>query len=174
MKTFRISLAVIAILCMAAAAPAQTTQPTTRPSAVPAEDVLNRMLKPANQAPQPLQPIVLPPPTDKTTGTGAIAPAALPLHLIREGSFGVDRTGRLTKSADGAQSEFTFDSDGRAMQDPPLVIVPNLKLEQMEQAVNQSNRDLKFRVTGMLTEYHGRNYVLLEKVVVIPEVVQQF
>jgi hypothetical protein len=44
----------------------------------------------------------------------------------------------------------------------------------MENAVNGSNRDLKFRITGMVTEYKGRNYILLEKVVVVPDVTQKF
>ena len=55
-----------------------------------------------------------------------------------------------------------------------MIILPNLKLELMEQAVSNSNRDLKFRVTGMITEYHNRNYLLLERVVVVPDIVQQF
>ena len=45
---------------------------------------------------------------------------------------------------------------------------------QMENAVQGSNRDIRFRVTGMVTEYKGRNYILLDKVVVVPDVVQQF
>jgi hypothetical protein len=96
------------------------------------------------------------------------------MPVIREGSFIVDRTGRLTKSPDGQQFEFHFESDGRAMKDPPVVIIPNLKLMAMENAVNGSNRDLKFRITGMVTEYKGRNYILLEKVVVVPDVTQKF
>jgi hypothetical protein len=60
------------------------------------------------------------------------------------------------------------------MQDPPVVILPNLKLMGMEQAVKNSSRDLKFSITGMVTEYNGRNYVLLEKVVVVPDAQQQF
>ena len=44
----------------------------------------------------------------------------------------------------------------------------------MEEAVKGANKDLRFRISGMVTEYRGRNYVLLEKVVVMPEAVQQF
>ena len=91
------------------------------------------------------------------------------MSVMRQGSFVVDRTGRLTRSGDGQQYEFTFDADGKSMKDPPVVILPNLKLMAMENAVSGSNRDLRFRITGMVTEYRGRNYVLLEKVVVVPE-----
>jgi hypothetical protein len=31
---------------------------------------------------------------------------------------------------------------------------------------------LHFRITGMVTEYKGRNYVLLDKVVVVPDSTQ--
>ena len=44
----------------------------------------------------------------------------------------------------------------------------------MEDAVQGANRDLRFRATGMVTEYRGRNYILLEKVVVVPEATQQY
>ncbi|MBV8780896.1 MAG: hypothetical protein JO353_05805 [Phycisphaerae bacterium] len=154
-----------------AAAQSPATAPSNSPDAS-ASDMLDRMLKPAGQAPAPLQPITYPAQTNQATA--AVAPGATTQPTVREGTFVVDRTGRLSKSADGQQVIFTFDSDGRAMQDPPLIILPNLKLEVMEQAVAGSNRDLRFRVTGMLTEYRNHNYLLLDKVVVIPDVVQQF
>jgi hypothetical protein len=70
--------------------------------------------------------------------------------------------------------EFTFESDGQNMQDPPMILLENLKLMAMENAVNGANTDLKFRVTGPVTEYKGRNYLLLEKVSVVPTALQQF
>ena len=70
--------------------------------------------------------------------------------------------------------EFTFDSDGKTMKDPPLVVLPNLKLMAMENAVTGSSRDLRFRISGTVTEYKGRNYILLDKVVVVPDLDQQF
>jgi hypothetical protein len=114
-----------------------------------------------------------PPETDATSGKGAVKPGAPAVTVLREGTYLVDRVGRLTRSADGATAEFSFESDGAALQDPPVVIIPNLKLMAMEDAANAINRDLRFRVTGMVTEYRGRNYVLLEKVVVVPDVTQQ-
>jgi hypothetical protein len=159
---------------------AQTTQPATRPSSalLPADQMLNQMLKPSAvgspAGAQPLLPVQNPPVVDATSGPGAVAPGAQPITVLREGTFLVDRTGRLTRAGEGQQWEFTFEADGRAMQDPPVVILPNLKLMAMEQAAKSANRDLRFRITGMVTEYNGRNYVLLEKVVVVPEVTQQF
>ena len=177
-------IAVIAALFCASAAlgqPKPATQPTTRPATrptggqnVPASQLLDSLLKPAASSAQPLQPIKDAPQTDASTGKAAVAPGAPQLTLMREGSYVVDRTGRLTRSSDGSTAEFTFDSDGKALKDPPLIILPNLKLMQMESAVTGSSRDIRFRVTGMVTEYKSRNYLLLEKAVVVPDVVQQF
>jgi hypothetical protein len=109
---------------------------------------------------------------DATSGAAAVTPGAPTMPLLREGTFIVDRTGRLTRAADNTP-EFRFDSDGRTLRDPPLVILANSKLMQMEEELRSSNRDLRFRVTGIVTEYRGRNGILLEKVVVIPDVIQQ-
>lgn len=177
MNVRRILIAVAGALlsCFSASAqPAPSTQPTTRPAIVPAEDMLSKMLKPtANGGAQPLKPLPDLPHLDQTTGK-TVAPAAPVMNLRREGDYISDRTGRLTKGADGQSMELTFDADARAMQDPPMVIVPNLKLMQMENAVSGSSRDLRFRVTGMITEYKSRNYILLEKVSVVPDSIDQF
>jgi hypothetical protein len=171
---------VTAPLALAQGAPAPaTTRPTTRPTTsgvkpLPPGQILDSLLAPPPTAGQVLQPIPEGPVTDATSGAGAVAPGAPQLTLMREGTYVVDRTGRLTKSADGTSSELTFDTDAKTLRDPPMVILPSLKLMQMENAVQNSNRDLKFKVTGMVTEYKGRNYILLEKVVVVPQVLQQF
>jgi hypothetical protein len=144
---------------------AQTTQPVE-----PARDVLSDMLRPTGQTnARPLQPAGGAPAVDATSGTGAIAPGAPQLNVMREGSYIVDRVGRLTKSSEGQGWEFMFEADGQALKDPPVVVLPNLKLMLMEDQLKETRRDLKFRVTGMVTEYRGRNYVLLEKVVVVSE-----
>lgn len=165
---------IVAMALLACPAWGQTTQPATRPAARSAEEVLGDLLRPSRSAAQPLQPVASGTMTDRTTGPGAVAPGAATMNVLREGTYIVDRVGRLNHAADGQQWEFVFESDGRAMQDPPLVILPNLKLMEMEKAVNSLSRDLRFRVTGMLTEYRGRNYILLEKAVVVPEALQQF
>jgi hypothetical protein len=179
MKSRTILTAVLLTLGVASLASAQGTpatrpagKPTTRP--LPAGSLLDSMLKPAPNAGAPLQPVPDAPRIDMSSGTASVKPAAPKVNLIREGSFIVDRAGRLTKSADGQNMEFTFDSDGRTLQDPPLVILPNLNLMSMEDAVSAGSRDLKFRVTGVITEYHGRNYILLDKVVVVPDATTNF
>ena len=144
---------------------------TTSPSG-DSNDILDRMLKPANPDAKPLTMITAPVPMNQDP-TPAVAPNVLARPVMREGTPMVDRTGRLSKTSDN-QAVFTFDADGRALSDPPLIILPNMKLEMLEQDKGGSNRDLRFRVTGSVTEYHNHNYLLLDKVVVIPDVVQQF
>jgi hypothetical protein len=157
--------AAFAVVAMTASlALSQTTQPAA------AKDVLDSMLKPdGNNAARPLQPITGAPVIDSSTGGTAVAPGAPQIAVLREGSYVVDRVGRLSKAADGASWEFTFESDGRAMKDPPLKVLPNLKLQMMEDQLRDFRRDLKFRVTGLITEFRGRNHVLFEKVVVLSD-----
>jgi hypothetical protein len=167
----KLSCALILGLSAVAFADGPATQPA---KPMTPDQMLSKMLKPAATQAQPLPSPNTPPATDATSGRGATAPGAPAVKLRREGSFLVDEVGRLSRSADGQQMEFVFETDGKAMKDPPVVILPSLKLMAMESAVKGASRDLKFRISGMVTEYNGRNYVLLEKVVVVPDAVQQF
>jgi hypothetical protein len=178
----------LAPLAAPSLASAQQAGPSTRPASAPAtrpapgspqamsaDQMLSQMLRPGpTTAPRPLQVPNDQPAIDKTSGSGAMKPQAPPVSVLREGTFVPDRVGRLTRSADGSQAEFTFESDGKALRDPPIIILPSLKLMAMENAVAGANRDFRFRVSGTVTEYKGRNYILLEKVEVIPDVAQQF
>jgi len=158
-------VALLLVLGIAIQTMAQTARPTTRPSEPANPDLmLRQLLSPARPSAKPLEPVQYEPQQDVTSKT-AIAPRVEPQNLVREGSFIFERAWRLTRTADG-QFEFTFESDGSALKDPPMIILPNLKLTVMETAVKTSGRDLKFNVSGMVTEYNGRNYILLEKVVV--------
>jgi hypothetical protein len=171
----------IVILLLSALTGLAQTGPTTQPARQPgdslkslsADQVLDQMLKPTTNLSRPLEPIPDKPMRDTSGGRAAVKPDAPVANLRREGTFVIDSLGRLTRTRNG-QSELTFESDGKTLKDPPMLILPNLKLMQMEDSVSGSNRDLKFRVTGMVTEYRGRNYILLEKAVVVPDVTQQF
>ena len=156
-----------------------TRGPTSAPApAQSADEVLGQMLRPRRQGQQKELTYNEPPAVDRTSGDGAVKPNAPVVTVMREGTPIVNRIGRLTLGGTGTnnarQAEFTFDADGQALRDPPLVILPNLKLMAMEDAVRGASRDLRFRVSGMVTEYRGRNYVLLEKVTVVQDVTQQF
>jgi hypothetical protein len=153
-----------------AAPPAPATREAPQPSA---DEVLGQMLKPRRTGNERELTVTDPPGVDRTSGRGAVVPNAPVVNVLREGSPIVNRVGRLTPTADGSAAEFTFESDGQALRDPPLLILPNLKLMLMEDSVRNANRDLRFRVTGIVTEYRGRNYLLLEKVSVLNPATQQ-
>lgn len=172
-RAILISVLVSSVAIAADEQTSPTTQPSTQPAQMPADRLLDQMLRSSGPAARPLQPIANPPVIDQSSGA-AVAPNAPQVALIREGDYIRDRTGRLQKSGDGQLYEFIFDADARAMQDPPVLILPNLKLMAMENAVASSTADLRFRITGPVTEYKGRNYVLLEKVFFITESKQQF
>jgi hypothetical protein len=134
------------------------------------------MLKPRRQGQEQELTINEPPAIDKTSGDAATKPHAPVVTVMREGTPLVNRVGRLTpvSEANGSHAEFTFEADGLALRDPPLIILPNLRLMAMEDAVRAASRDLRFRVSGVVTEYRGRNYLLLEKVTVVQDINQQF
>ena len=175
----KLATVVFVAISFSAACFGQASGPTTQPAApsdgslkvLSGDQVLDQMLKPPANAVKPLQPVSDRSATDKTSGSGAVTPNAPKVPLLREGTYVFDRTARLTRTTNG-QSELTFDSDGKALRDPPMIILPNLKLQQMEDQVSAANRDLKFRVTGMVTEYRGRNYILLERAVALDPAVQ--
>lgn len=127
--------------------------------------MLRQLIAPARPALQPLQPA--PDPPDKNKAATSVAPGATGLTLRREGDFIVDRVARLNTTADG-QKELVFEADGRFMQDPPMIVLPSLNLMVLEGAIKKASRDLRFRISGQVTEYNGRNYILVSKVVVEP------
>jgi hypothetical protein len=178
-------LLVVAAMLSAGAMMGQPGSSTTRPSSGPTtrprgsvnapspEQLMNSMLKPPGETGRVLVPLPDPPKIDAATGK-TVAPNPPQPTLMREGSPILDRTGRLTKSADGQTSEFTFDADGKNMQDPPLIILPNLTLMSMENLVTSTSKDVKFRVSGTVTEYKGRNYILIDKATAVHDTTQQF
>ena len=154
------------------------TRPTTRPASQdPADAVLDRLLgeqpAPTTQSPgeERLDGGGMGGATDRSSGSGpdAVAPNTRPQRLVREGTFVVDRAGRVRPSRDGRGLEFVFAADGAnpaAAADPPMVLVPNLNLMAIESGL-RDDPDRRFRVTGRVTEYRGRNHLVLEKVVVV-------
>ena len=113
--------------------------------------------------------------TDRKSGGGAVKPNAPAVNLLRRGDLPRRPRRRGSPAPDGKQFEFTFDADGRALRDPPLILLPGQKLAALENAAAAADaRDHRYRVSGVVTEYRGRNYLLPDKVIVIPDIAQQF
>lgn len=153
-----------------------TTQPATTPTTRPdtADDVLDRLLAPTTR---PAQSAPALPPQDRSgapnnaTGLGAaaVAPDTPRQPLVAEGTYVVDRLVRARPSVDRRGLELVFVADGEAPEaavEPPMLAAPNLNLMSLEAAIREEPERL-FRVTGRVTEYRGRNYLLLEKVVFV-------
>ncbi|MGD0461846.1 MAG: hypothetical protein ABSB74_05090 [Tepidisphaeraceae bacterium] len=145
--------------------------PASQQGPVSADQMLSDMLAASSQ-PAGLPPPSAEPSADRASGSGALPPKAPLVNVLRERSQVFDRVARLSRSPDGIQEQITLESDGTALQDPPLILLPNLKLVALEGAA--ADRDARFRVTGMVTEYRGRNYILLQKVVVMSDSDRQF
>jgi hypothetical protein len=153
--------------------PAAPPAPTTRPGDRSAEEMLRQMLQPQGEGARPLRPAPeAAPAVDATSGDAAVAPFATPQAVLREGTLLLDRVGRLTRAQDGGGFELTLDSDGRALADAPLRLLANRSLMQLEDRVQSSYRDLRLRVSGEVTEYRGRNYLLLQRWSAVPDVAE--
>ena len=132
------------------------------------------MLQPRGDAAEPLQPA-----GNVPTGVDEAAPAPAPetpsatgRPLVREGTPLLDRIGRLTPSADGTSFQINFESDGRTLSEPPMTLLPNRRLMELESRLRTSYRDLKLSVSGEVTEYRGKNYLLLSRWSIVPDIVQ--
>src|SRR5690606_20450572 len=103
-SSMRITYSLFIIVALAVAAPWLIAQENAEP--LPADQMLDRMLQPGQgeRAIQPTEPDAA---VDRTSGSGAPAPGAPQVTVLREGSYIVDRLGRLTPSPDGQQMEFT-------------------------------------------------------------------
>lgn len=158
-----------AVLAVGYAATVGGQTPATRPAAPSADDQMARLLAPQQPAGDRRLPGVTPGGPDRSGGAAAVAPGAPAVQLVREGTHRPPRTARLDHTSDGNTAVLTFDADGRAMRDPPMIVLPNLALEQMENVQKGQSRDTRFRVSGTITEYRGRNYILIDSATAVPD-----
>ena len=138
------------------AAPEQPTQ----------ETILEELLKdrPTNA---PISPTV-PGQSPESAEAGTTEPAETEPsagYLLPDGYIISKRMGRLVR--EGTWWVFAFESDGKAMQDPPMRLLPCKWLEHMESASAGSTRSVRFIVTGRVTAYRGMNYLLCENVLIV-------
>ncbi|HVP11521.1 MAG TPA: hypothetical protein VMV94_10080 [Phycisphaerae bacterium] len=87
--------------------------------------------------------------------------------LMPDGYRIVDRPGRLTREGD--YWIFSFESRGRGETELPIRLLPNRLLEDMEMASSAGSKEVVFVVSGEVTEYHGVNYLLIQKLLTRPD-----
>jgi len=69
------------------------------------------------------------------------------------------RRGWMVREAGGAWS-FVFAADASGLEDPPMILLPCRMLEDMQRHARRSGPDQPLLVTGRVTRYHGRHYLL--------------
>ena len=145
-----------AIIPPAATAPnvAGGTVPATQTS----DSTLQELLHPAPigtpRVPLSASPLVVP-------AAPGVAPDQQPVVRLREGQNVWNRVGRLVKDEKTGQWMFTFDADGKEMKDPPVGLLPCRMLMAMEKASEDGAKSVRFRISGEVTEYHGKNYMIV-------------
>lgn len=80
--------------------------------------------------------------------------------LLPEGTFIVNRRGRLMRSPDGGHVLFVFEADDEAAPEAPMILQPCRKLEDMEDYVEKHGDQTTFRLSGQVHTYRGANYLL--------------
>ena len=144
-------------------ATAPATHPATQPATASrpsADAALSNLLKTPTAAPV-VPPATLPSAPEVVPAATGAAPTQPAVNRLREGQPIWNRVGRLVKDDAGHGYMFAFDADGKAMQDPPMALLPCRMLEQMEAASDLGTKPVKFRVSGQVTEYHSKNYLLV-------------
>lgn len=144
-------------------------EPPREPSAA---DILKALTRPEDAPPKPL---ILPSQQGQTVRRKDVDPGSLPPNavvpmaprLYPDGFRIVDRPGRLTREGD--YYVFAFESRGRGEPEMPIRLLPNRLLEDMEIVTAGGTRPVVFQISGELTEYHGANYLLVQKLLTRPE-----
>jgi len=133
-----------------------TSQPTTQPSArrTPEQARILEGLLTARDRPAPIKPTPQPP--------SAHTPAApaQPEGLRVEGTFIVERPGRLTRQS--GRSVFTFNPSDGPKKPVSMLILENQLLEIMEREAAAGFSE--FIISAEVTTYRSQNYLLIRKV----------
>jgi hypothetical protein len=154
----------------AAPAPAPTTGPASRPTSKPAAkhqasslDVLKSLL--AEDVARPVLLNTAPPPI---MAAPSVAPGAdKPLAGGRE-AFVIDRVVRIVPEDVGPWWAARFESDN-TLEDPPMKLLPCAHLEKAqgdEARKRPGAPTLVFRVSGLVTQYKGEQYLLVQKLLI--------
>ncbi len=167
----------------------QSTSPTTQPAAEPKNEaekkpapeiepprepspteILKELSRQSDAAPRP----VIPPSRPGQTVRKEVDASSLPPNaivpptpkLFPDGYRIVDRPGRLTREGD--YYTFSFESRGQGTPELPIRLLPNRLLEDMEIVSEGGTKPVVYLISGELTEYHGVNYLLIQKLLTKP------
>ncbi|MEM6751217.1 MAG: hypothetical protein AAF612_12190, partial [Planctomycetota bacterium] len=95
-----------------------------------------------------------------------VAPGQDPPKLLPEGTFIVERAGRIAQTSDGSASLFVFEADDADAPEAPMILMPCGVLESMEDLTHRRDDQAVFLVSGRVHTYRGANYLLPMKMTV--------
>jgi len=84
--------------------------------------------------------------------------------IWKDGYTVINREGRIYYDVEQQEWLFAFEANANSIAEPPVVILPSKMLEVMEKTTIGTGRNVKFRVTGQITKYNRRNYLLMRYV----------
>lgn len=150
-----------------AAPPAKVAPPAKKPApppskAAPAKAAAPGEKEPIVTPPEPLPDVEIPPIPEVKDDPFKPGPRPVrprPADVIEEGKRLFSREGRLEMDPVG-RSMFVFDSG-----DKPMWLLESTWREYLEKVTDQGKKKAHWRVSGIVTIYGGRNYLLLTKVV---------
>ena len=107
--------------------------------------------------------VALAPERTKSENVNSIAPAGKTPFSHGKKNLVVDRIVRIVKCRDGKGWEAHFQSDN-TLREPPLLIHPNMMLVRAQTLRRTMGlADLELRVSGQITYYRGKRFLLLRK-----------
>lgn len=135
------------------------------------EELLKELQKDTMRTGRPVTPSDKPGPAQRrvveveNVAAGGVRPISR--KLLPDGSRIVDRPGRLTR--EGNYFTFSFESRGQGTPEMPIRLLPNRLLEDMEIVSAGGSKSIVFVVSGEVTEYRGVNYLLVQMLLVRPD-----
>lgn len=157
----RVRAFVVVMAWVCSAAVGQDSPKATVPPPTP-ETVAQELERQRPKA-QPIQPATLP----ESTGQG-LAGGRLnrddKLLLWPEDYFLSGRRGWLRGEG---LAEFAFAADDEGHTDPSIELLRNTKLRQMQTFLEGADYEVEFTLTGRVTEYYGKNYLLVRSVAML-------
>lgn len=146
--------------------PAGTTAPaapTTRPQdpEASADAVIQALLE--SRVKKPVLPKA--PSTAPASQRVTVAPRTILQPLpTPPGTMIWNRLGRIVKDRASGWWTFRFESEKNILYEAPMRILPNRQLETMENILDKSGRiHPRFVVSGEVTQYRGKRYLLIRK-----------
>jgi hypothetical protein len=136
---------------------AEVSEPAPEQSGEPNETPTEIRINEPNDAVTIPQEII-----EKLRGRRIIRPEKLKKGLeLKQDSILTGRTGFIKKNSDGAWV-FDFDAVGRNVSKVSLELLPCRMLDITQQKQTQAPGRVRFEVSGIVTKYHGKYYLLLQ------------